>query len=326
MAKETAADLPQTSRAHSDPTEAALHYLQKAYAEERGVAVIMGLSSVDNTSVVRRFLRTAPIASTAHIAIPSDSPHAFMEAILSQLGFEPFDSSVADLQNLIGVYLRHELAQGRRTVIALESTQDCGPRVLDVIQELAQIDQNGVPAALLVLTGSADLTRVLDSTRMMALSARIDDRFTNNVPITPAVPRDSEVVSGHVQLAGIEVTHEGRKVLNRALDNTQVLIGRSEYNDVSLDSRFVSRHHAFLVNQPDGAYIVDLKSTNGTFVNSTRIEHQSLKHGDVINVGNFRLTYLNPQRKRPAHMIDEDDAGFADTMVMQSLSGETFDP
>ena len=111
MAKEIATDLPQTPQLHADPAEAALHYLQKAYAEERGVAVVMGLSSVDNASVVQRFLRTAPIASTAHIAIPSDSPHAFMEAVLAQLGFEPFDSSAADLQNLIGVYLRHELAQ-----------------------------------------------------------------------------------------------------------------------------------------------------------------------------------------------------------------------
>ena len=52
------------------------------------------------------------------------------------------------------------------------------------------------------------------------------------------------------------------------------------------------RNHALLVNRSDGAYIDDLGSLNGTYVNRSRIESQKLEDGDEIQVGKYKLSYL----------------------------------
>ena len=44
--------------------------------------------------------------------------------------------------------------------------------------------------------------------------------------------------------------------------------------------------------EPDGLYIVDLDSLNGTYVNRRRIERHRLLDGDEVQVGKFKLTYL----------------------------------
>lgn len=63
-------------------------------------------------------------------------------------------------------------------------------------------------------------------------------------------------------------------------------IGRATTNGVVLDKTFISNFHAELLQQPDGSYdLVDLESSNGTFVNDQRIERCRLKSGDRITFG-----------------------------------------
>ena len=69
-------------------------------------------------------------------------------------------------------------------------------------------------------------------------------------------------------------------------------IGRSPDCDVFLDDVTVSRNHAMLVQRPDGVYIDDLGSLNGTYVNRRRIESHRLADGDEIQVGKYKLSYL----------------------------------
>jgi pSer/pThr/pTyr-binding forkhead associated (FHA) protein len=54
----------------------------------------------------------------------------------------------------------------------------------------------------------------------------------------------------------------------------------------------VSRNHAMLVRRPDGVYIDDLGSLNGTYVNRGRIESHRLTDGDELQVGKYKLTFL----------------------------------
>jgi hypothetical protein len=72
----------------------------------------------------------------------------------------------------------------------------------------------------------------------------------------------------------------------------RVTIGRSPDASVFLDDVTVSRNHALLVRRRDGLYIDDLGSLNGTYVNRRRIESQRLQHGDELQVGKYKLTYL----------------------------------
>jgi pSer/pThr/pTyr-binding forkhead associated (FHA) protein len=69
-------------------------------------------------------------------------------------------------------------------------------------------------------------------------------------------------------------------------------IGRSPDCDIFLDDVTVSRHHAVLVRQNDGFVIEDQGSLNGTFVNRRRIENAELAHGDELQIGKYRLTFL----------------------------------
>lgn len=72
----------------------------------------------------------------------------------------------------------------------------------------------------------------------------------------------------------------------------RMAIGRSPDAEVFLDDVTVSRNHALLVRRRDGLYIDDLGSLNGTYVNRRRIESHRLADGDELQVGKYKLTYL----------------------------------
>jgi hypothetical protein len=69
-------------------------------------------------------------------------------------------------------------------------------------------------------------------------------------------------------------------------------IGRSPDCEIFLDDVTVSRNHAVLVEQ-DGRFLVeDQGSLNGTFVNRRRIDNQELENGDELQIGKYRLTFV----------------------------------
>jgi len=78
-----------------------------------------------------------------------------------------------------------------------------------------------------------------------------------------------------------------------ALTREWTRIGRSLAADVRFDDPTVSRRHALIVRQPDGVRVLDDRSLNGVFVNDARIEGQTLKDGDEILVGRYRLNFLS---------------------------------
>jgi FHA domain/zinc-ribbon domain len=69
-------------------------------------------------------------------------------------------------------------------------------------------------------------------------------------------------------------------------------IGRSPDCDIFLDDVTVSRQHAVLRRNGDNFVIEDQGSLNGTFVNRRRIESAELADGDEVQVGKYRLTFL----------------------------------
>ncbi len=76
------------------------------------------------------------------------------------------------------------------------------------------------------------------------------------------------------------------------LDRTQTTIGRSPDCDIFLDDVTVSRRHAIVARGPSTFTIEDLGSLNGTFLNRRRIERADLENGDEVQIGKYRLTFL----------------------------------
>ena len=70
-----------------------------------------------------------------------------------------------------------------------------------------------------------------------------------------------------------------------------VSIGREAGNTVQLDDNEVSRRHAEIRRVGESFTVADLKSSNGTFVNSRRIERADLRSGDQIHVGRSVLAF-----------------------------------
>ncbi len=81
------------------------------------------------------------------------------------------------------------------------------------------------------------------------------------------------------------------QVLNEYIVGPVVTIGRLPDNTVVIDSPAVSSHHACVFRDGDRFVVEDLQSTNGTFVNGTRVSRQVLHQGDVVLVGKHQLVF-----------------------------------
>ena len=69
-------------------------------------------------------------------------------------------------------------------------------------------------------------------------------------------------------------------------------IGRSPECDIFLDDVTVSRKHAVLLRRDNAFYIEDQGSLNGTFLNRRRIESGRLENGDELQIGKYKLSFL----------------------------------
>lgn len=68
-------------------------------------------------------------------------------------------------------------------------------------------------------------------------------------------------------------------------------LGRSPSNDIVLKEAKVSRQHAAIQLKEEKHVVIDLKSSNGVFVNGKKVEEQALEDGDEIAIGSYRMIY-----------------------------------
>ncbi len=87
------------------------------------------------------------------------------------------------------------------------------------------------------------------------------------------------------------VTNDGQ-IFNFPISKDKVSIGRSNDNDLIFDDKTVSRYHTEIQKRKDDYIVADLGSYNGTRLNGKSIQKVFLKHGDKIQIGSSKLTFL----------------------------------
>jgi hypothetical protein len=112
------------------------------------------------------------------------------------------------------------------------------------------------------------------------------------------------------------LTRNGETLKKIRFDGPRLLVGRTEHNDVRIESKYISRHHALMVRHGNATLLMDLNSANGTFVNSRRISNQVLANSDIITIGDYGLKFVDPaaQQREALEGISLDE-----TIVMLTL-------
>ena len=175
------------------------------------------------------------------------------------------------------------------------------PRLVNVLCDTAMLcafaEERTVVDEALVKAAVEELQWVEFSERMQGHSRHSDSTGRFSKPADRPMGR-------------LEILYRDQLVGEHRLGRGKTIIGRTPDNDVQIESRFVSRHHAQVVSDETHSILEDLNSTNGVFIRAQRVKHQVLADGDIIQLGEHKLLYRDMRDMATRELIavdDEDD-------------------
>ncbi|TMH87268.1 MAG: FHA domain-containing protein [Betaproteobacteria bacterium] len=113
-------------------------------------------------------------------------------------------------------------------------------------------------------------------------------------------------------MAKLILSMDGLVLKEIALTKERTTIGRKPHNDIQIDNLAVSGEHAVIVTILQDSFLEDLGSTNGTVVNGQPIKKHFLQNNDIIELGKYKLRYVNEAVAGQAKAAD-----FEKTMVLR---------
>ena len=108
-------------------------------------------------------------------------------------------------------------------------------------------------------------------------------------------------------MAKMIVSIDGVVIKEVQLTKERTMLGRRPYNDIVIDNLAVSGEHAVMHMTEHEVEVEDLGSTNGTYVNGKAIKRLVLRNGDTIEVGKYKIRFLQ----------EEADGGYEKTMIFK---------
>jgi general secretion pathway protein A len=371
------------------------HARAKAYMESTvwftdGFVVITGEIGAGKTTLIETFLRELQSdAIVAQINQTQLSPTAFLQSVLVQFGFSPFNMKKPEVLSTLNQFLMEQFSNGRKVLLIIDEAQNLTNRVLEEIRMLSGVETTKEKVLRIILAGQPELNDKLNSPELVQLTQRVRLRFhltalskaetnayidhrlevagsqgrrifaedtyatiykyTGGVPrlintlcdtcLMAAFGKDKDTVSMEELDAAIRelqwvefaagtnrmrvldhalapqsestpvvgrilLASEGKTVGERELKPGRLVIGRTSDNDLQIDSKFISRHHCQIVTQQDSCLIEDLNSTNGIFVQSKRVRRHNLNDGDVVQVGQHEIMYIDERTPRVRNALD----------------------
>jgi general secretion pathway protein A len=159
------------------------HARAKAYMESTiwftdGFVVITGEIGSGKTTLIETFLRElGKDVVVAQVNQTQVSPNEFLQAVLVQFGFTPFNMKKAELLATINNFLIEQYASGRKVVLIVDEAQNLSNRVLEEIRMLSGVETTKEKVLRIILAGQPELNEKLNAPDLTQLTQRVRLRF-----------------------------------------------------------------------------------------------------------------------------------------------------
>ena len=281
----------------------AFDFLETLVDDETGIGILHGHAGSGKSAVINQFLDTLPEnEAVADIDGTRIKAEELLTEMLDQFGYQAELNSVDELLNMIRVFSVQQTRARRAPFVIVRNFNAMYPSALNALCKLAAQRASDKYALRMLLVAESYFERIVRAPSMRPITRRL----SGSVGMRPAeeIPR-------------ILVSHGGKLVQDVPMYESRALIGRSAFSDILLEENGVSRQHAFLIQDEDSLVVIDLRSRNGTFVNSQPVASKVLAHSDIISVGNFRLKVDYPAARRdaPATALETSDTAKMKTIA-----------
>ena len=99
-------------------------------------------------------------------------------------------------------------------------------------------------------------------------------------------------------MAKLILSVDGVALKEIPLSRERTTIGRKAHNDIQIDNLAVSGEHAAIFTFMKDAFLEDLQSTNGTYVNGRPVKKHVLQDGDIIELAKYRLKFIGDGERK----------------------------
>jgi len=181
------------------------HARAKAYMESTiwladGFVVITGEIGSGKTTLLQSFL--AELEDDVVYAVVSQTqltPTQFLQAVLTEFGFKPFNKHKVELLDMLNMFLIEQYSNGKKVVLIVDEAQNLSRKVLEEVRLLSGIETHKEKVLRIILAGQPELRETLDSPSLKQLVQRIRLRF-HLEPLDPQEMR--EYIERRLEIAG----------------------------------------------------------------------------------------------------------------------------
>ena len=181
------------------------HARAKAYMESTiwladGFVVITGEIGSGKTTLLQSFLDELDDDVVCAVVSQTQlTPTQFLQAVLTEFGFKPFDKRKVELLDMLNMFLIEQYSNGKKVVLIVDEAQNLMHRVLEEIRLISGIETHKEKVLRIILAGQPELKDKLDSPGLKQLVQRVRLRFH----IGPLDSREMrEYVNHRLSIAG----------------------------------------------------------------------------------------------------------------------------
>lgn len=159
------------------------HARAKAYMESTiwladGFVVITGEIGSGKTTLLQSFL--SELDDDVIYAVVSQTqlnPTQFLQAILTEFGFKPFNKQKVELIDMLNMFLIEQYTNGKKVVLVVDEAQNLSHKVLEEVRMLSGVETHKEKVLRIILAGQPELKDTLESPNLKQLMQRIRLRF-----------------------------------------------------------------------------------------------------------------------------------------------------